>query len=238
MSRLRMLVPLAIVAVLAGCGVVSLTGSGNILTQDEAITGFSKLDVSQGFQVTVSQSEDFSVVIRVDDNVAEHVVVDRSGRTLSIGLRPHTSYFLSDVTLEATVTMPDLTGLELSGGSDATISWFSSAKDLTANLSGGSQLHGYIVAGDATFDCSGGSQVALSGSAGNMTIDASGGSHATLADLQVSDVTIQASGGSHVTVNAGGTLNADASGGSQVRYVGSPTMGTIDTSGDSSVQPE
>jgi hypothetical protein len=39
-------------------------------------------------------------------------------------------------------------------------------------------------------------------------------------------------------VNPSGTLNVDASGGSHVSYVGSPTLGTIDKSGSSSVTQE
>jgi hypothetical protein len=41
-----------------------------------------------------------------------------------------------------------------------------------------------------------------------------------------------------VTVNVSGTLNVDASGGSQVDYLGDPTLGTIDSSGGAQVRPK
>jgi hypothetical protein len=204
-------------ALLAGCGAVSRTGSGNVVTEEKAITGFASLDVSQGFQVDVRQGEPFSVVIRADDNLIEDVQVVKEGRTLKLGLKPGTSYNLQNVTLEADVTMPEVTG---------------------ADLSAGSHLRGDIEAGDVTFKLSGGSHVTLGGSAGDLTVDADGGSHAKLADLQVVDANVDASGGSHATVNPTGTLNVDASGGSHVRYVGSPTLGTIDKDGSSSVKQE
>ncbi len=217
MFKFRMLVLFVAVALLAGCGLSSLTGSGNVVTQEEAITGFDRLDVSHGFQVDISQGETFRVVIRADDNLVEHLQVVKEGNTLRIGLKPGRSYTLIDSTLEAEVTMPELAA---------------------ADLSGGSHLRGEIDAGDVTFDLSGGSHVTLGGSAGDLTVDAGGGSHAKLGNLAAVNANVEASGGSHVTVNPSGTLNAKASGGSHVRYVGSPTLGTMDESGGSSIKQE
>ena len=47
---------------------------------------------------------------------------------------------------------------------------------------------------------------------------------------------VEASGGSEVTVNASGRLDADASGGSDIYYLGSPTLGTIEESGGGDVR--
>jgi len=217
MLKLRMPVLLLVAALLAGCGVAFLTGSGNVVTQEEDITGFDRLDVDQGFHVDVRQGEPTSVVIRANDNLIEEVRVVKEGSTLKIGLKPGSSYNLQNVTLEADVTMPVLA---------------------EADLWGGSHLRGDIEAGDVTFKLSGGSHVTLSGSAGDLTVDVEGGSHAKLADLQVIDAHVEASGGSHATVNPSGTLDAVAKGGSHVRYVGSPTLGTIDKDSSSSVKQE
>jgi hypothetical protein len=178
------------------------------------------------------------VIIRIDDNLVERLQVTKQGNTLQIGLKPGLSYNMRDVTLEADVTMPELTGLDLSGGSHVALSGLSSAKALDADLSGGCHLTGNLEAGDANFSLSGGSHVTLSGSAGDLTIDASGGSHAKLAELAVADADVEASGGSHATVNPSGRLDAVAKGGSHVRYLGSPTMGTTDADGSSSIKPE
>jgi hypothetical protein len=47
---------------------------------------------------------------------------------------------------------------------------------------------------------------------------------------------VGASGASTVTVNLSGRLDADASGSSDIYYLGNPELGSIDTSGTSSVQ--
>ena len=239
MIKSRILAVFLAVAVLAGCtlpGQISLTGSGNMVTQEKSITGFDKVDVSQGFEVDIRQGDAFSVVISIDDNVVQYLRVLKQGRTLKIGLESLRLYDIQNVTMEATITMPELTGLDLSGGSHVAIAGFSSAKAVVVDLSGGSHLRGDIEAGDARFDLSGGSEVTLTGSAGDVTIDASGGSHVELADLSVADANVDASGGSGATVNPSGRLDADASGGSHVYYLGSPTLGRIDTSSRSSVE--
>jgi hypothetical protein len=217
MSRFKTLALLAVAALSIGCFLSAITGSGNVITQEEAITDFDRLDVSNGFQVDVSQGDTFSVVIRVDDNLVDYLRVTKQGSTLNIGLRPGRSYNLREVTLEADVTMPELTGLGLSGGSRGSVTGFESASDFDLSASGGSHA-------------------TLTGSAGDLVVDASGGSETDLSGFSVVDASVEASGGSEVTVNASGRLDADASGGSRVFYLGSPTLGTIDESGGSSVR--
>jgi hypothetical protein len=190
MFKLRMPVLLVVAALLAGCGAVSLTGSGNVITQEEAISGFDRVDVSHGFRVDVGQGDTFRVVIRVDDNVVEHLEVAKKGDTLRIGLKRNRSYTLKNTTLEAEVTMPELTGLEMSGGSHATLS--GSAQDLKLDASGGGQIDlGDFSVVDADIELSGGARAMVNPS-GKLDVDASGGSHVyyvgnpTLGDIDTS----------------------------------------------------
>ena len=218
MFKHRIPVLLIVTTILAGCGVLTpLTGSGIVVTQEEAITGFDKLDVSNGFIVDISQGDTFSVIIRVDDNLVERLQVVKEGNILKIGLKPGRIYRLEDATLEADVTMPALT---------------------KADLAGGGHLVGNVEIGDVIFNLSAGSHVTLSGSAGDITVDANGGSHAKLADLAVVDANVEARSGSHVTVNPSGRLDAVARGGSHVKYLGSPSLGTMDADVSSSIQQD
>ena len=227
------------VPLLAGCTLLqelSITGSGNVVTQEFALTGFDKVDVSNAFTVEISQGDTFSVVVRVDDNIVEHLQVVKQGSTLKIGLKPGRSYTMLRATMQATVTMPELTGLDLSGASHVTITGFKSTKALDVDSSGASHLRGDIEAGNVSFDVSGASHVTLSGSAEDVAIDASGASHVDLAGFPVNDANVKASGASHVTVKPSGRLDVEASGASDVYYLGSPALGKVDTSGASSVE--
>lgn len=193
MSKLRILILLVAGVLMVGCGVVSVTGSGNVVTQEEAITGFDKLDVSQGFQVVVRQGDTFSVVIRIDDNLVERLNVVKEGSTLKIGLDQIRSY--ENVTLQADVTMPELVGLDLSGGSRVSAS--GSGEDIALNASGGSgaDLAAFPVV-NANVDASGGSQVTVNVS-GTLNVDASGGSQVSYSGNPTLG-TIDTSGGAQV----------------------------------------
>jgi len=241
----KLTLPILFLAIvfLVGCTVpvppmASSTDSGNVVTQEIDFADFDRLDVGNGFQVDIIQGDTFNVVIRISENLVERLQVAKEGNTLKIGLEPSLTFNLETVTLEADITIPALMGLKQGGGSHVNLKDFKSALTLDADLSGGSHLKGDVEAGDAAFELDGGSHVTLSGSAGDITVDAGGGSHAKLAKLAVVNANVTASGGSHVTVNPSGTLDAASKGGSHVRYVGSPTLGTIDDDTSSSIKQE
>ncbi len=236
MFRLLMLFVFLMTIVSTGCSQVTLTGSGNIVTQEEAISDFDKVDISHSFDVDIRQGDSFSVVIRVDDNLLEHLQVEKQGNTLKIGLKDNRNYTIQNATMQAEVSMPGLTGVELSGASHGNIAGFRSSEDLSVDISGSSSLMGDIEAGDVRADLSGSSEATLSGAGENLTIDASGSSELNLSDFPVADTKIDASGASSVSVNVSGRLDVSASGSSNVYYLGNPNLGTIDTSGSSSVE--
>ena len=172
MKRTATIILGVLVVISVGCTQLTVTGSGNVVTQEMAITGFDKVDISQGFQVAVSQGDQFSVVVRIDDNFEEYLQVGKEGSTLKIGLEQNRIY--SDATLQAEITMPELTGLEMSGGSHVSVS--GSGADISIDASGGSgaDLASFSVV-NANVDASGGSQVTVNVS-GTLNVDASGGS--------------------------------------------------------------
>lgn len=213
-----------------------VNGSGRILTEDFNIRGFSRVDISHTFQVEVIQSSSYKVVVRVDDNLQQHLRIEKRGETLVIGLKPYRSYNLRNATMEAEVHMPDLRGIEASGASDVRISGFSSARDFEVDLSGASYLDGEITAQDVSIEASGASRIRLRGKAEDLRLDASGASNLDLEDFPAQDADIELSGASEVEVVLSGTLDIDASGASRLYYGGSPTIGRIDLSGASSIK--
>jgi hypothetical protein len=134
--------------------------------------------------------------------------------TVSVGVAPFNFFGFSS--LQVTITMPDISSLDVSGGSSGTVAGFNST-------------HGFTVT------ASGGSSVTASGAASSLSLDGSGGSHVDLSGLHVTNAQVNLSGGSWTTINPSGRLDANVSGGSQLYYVGSPTMGTISNTGSSTI---
>lgn len=67
-----------------------------------------------------------------------------------------------------------------------------------------------------------GSHVKVKGSGDDLTVKASAGSHADLSGFRVENAVVTASSASHVTVNVSGKLDASASSGSHIFYLGDP----------------
>lgn len=193
----------------------AVTGSGNLVTLDKSFSDFTAIDAGWGFEVTITKSDTYSVSITVDDNMIDNIQVSKSGSTLNIDLKPG-SY--NRVTLKANINLPLLRELQLSGGSHGFVNGF----DVPPYYSG-----------DFILGLSGGSHAEMEGSANKISVEASGGSHLDLTDFPVHNAYLDLSGGSHATINIDGRLDADLSGGSQLYYIGEPTLGDIDISGGS-----
>lgn len=259
---LAVILTITLLALAAGCITIkgtigsgpAVTGSGTLETREMDYSGFTTIEAGYAFQVDVTKASSFSVSITLNDNLYEYLDIRKTGDTLYLGLKPNHSY--RNITHRATITMPQLRGVELTGVARADISGFSSADslrlevsgagfldlddieagDVTLKLSGASRASGSIKMADGDFDLSGASSVDLKGTARDVSMHISGASSAKLADFAVVNADVELSGASSATVNASERLDANLSGLSRLRYVGNPTLGTISTSGGSTIK--
>ena len=241
MMAIRWIAIVAAVTLLAGCTLPTrktVSGSGKTVTLDFDFKDFTQVRVGSAFTLDITQGDDYSIRVEVDDNLEQYLDVKRSGDTLQIGLKPRLSIVFGNTTLRARVTLPQLTGLEASGASRCDIVGFSSDQRLTLEASGASTVRGAIASGAAKIEASGASTIDLDGSGTDLNAVASGASTLRLEDFAVSDARADASGASRITVNVTGTLDATASGASSVRYVGDPAKVRENSSGASSIGPE
>ena len=210
-----------------------LIGSGNLETEEYAFTDFTRVEISSAFEFEIQQSSSYNISVTADDNVMDYVQVSMDGQTLKIGLGTVPRF--GPVTLRASVTMPELHGLTVSEASRGDVYDFSSTEDVNITVSGASRVNGDITAGNIEFDMSGASTVQLEGSANDMVAGVSGASRCNLGSFIVNNADVNFSGASSGTINLNGRLDATLSGASRLSYIGEPTMGTINTSGASTL---
>jgi hypothetical protein len=210
-----------------------LVGSGNLETEEYDSANFTRIEISSAFEFEVKQSSSYSINVTADDNVIDYVQVSRDGQTLKIGLGRVS--ILGPVTLRASVTIPQLHGLTVSGASHGTVSGFSSTEDLDITVSGASRVTGDITAGNVQFGISGASTVQLEGSGNDIDANVSGASHFNLEAFTVNNADVNFSGASAGTVNLNGRLDANVSGASTLWYIGEPTTVDSNISGASTV---
>ena len=210
---------------------------GTPATKNYLINGaYTKLDVSNAFEVTVSDQVT-DVVVTVGDLAHERVVVKVVDGELQIGFKPNTNY-----SGKATAVIPAavLRKLDLSGASSFTGDL--RGDDVDIELSGASTYRGTVEATELDIDLSGASDAILSGACQTkMEIDLSGASTLKAANLSSMSVYGEMSGASDADVTVCSDLNVELSGASTLTYGTSsedchPVV-NCSTSGASTVQP-
>ncbi|MEJ2272458.1 MAG: hypothetical protein P8X91_08280, partial [Candidatus Bathyarchaeota archaeon] len=63
-----------------------VVGSGNIVTKEELFSDFT-VDGENGFNVEISNSSTYSIIITADDNIMKFIEVFKSDDTLNVGLK-------------------------------------------------------------------------------------------------------------------------------------------------------
>lgn len=188
---------------------------GTPVTKNYPINGaYTKLDVSNAFEVTVSDQVT-DVVVTVGDLAHERVVVKVVNGELQIGFKPNTRY-----NGKATAVIPAnpiLNDIDLSGASSFTGDLIGHGVDI--DLSGASKYRGFVDADGISLDLSGASVADIQGFCQNkMNIDLSGASILNAANLAATSVFGEMSGASNADVTICSQLNVDLSGASTLTY--------------------
>jgi hypothetical protein len=206
---------------LTGCNwILTTKEAGPLATKEYDLTDFNVVEVADAFKVDISPSDTFSVEITANENVMRYVRVTRNGSTLKIGLEGlHVSF--GSRTIEARITMPELTALSLSGASKGTVRGFSSANELSTRISGASTLDLDMETGSLIGEVSGASKVIARIKSTRAEIELSGASTITM-DIETGVFVYEASGAS----SASGSLRSDSvtmhlTGASEVHLTGS-----------------
>jgi hypothetical protein len=214
-----------------------IRGSGELVTRTFDLEGFDAVEASYSFDVEITRDDAFSVEVTVDDNIADRLEVELRRSTLELSLEPGLS--ISNVTLRAVVTMPELTSVEASGASRIAFEGFDGPiQRFDVRVSGASNARGDLQVDALLIDASGASTVELTGRAADLDAEASGASGLELRGLEAVAADLRVSGASRAELTVTDALDLDVTGVSRVRYAGDPVIGRLDISGASSVDHE
>ena len=229
-------------------------GGGSVVNRELDLSDFSNVEVDCCFRVEIVKADSYRVSLIGSEWLLDslNVATSASGRTLKLSVKPRN--FLTRPDLSARIEMPRLHKLRLGGAASCAVSGFTLENTFDVNLSGSSSLEvdvtavtgrveisgasrmkGRLSVEDAEFVLSGASRAQLVGSAGKAVLNAWGASRLDMADFAVGDTSVHLKGACRATVNVGGRLDLDLSGGSCLSYTGSPTMGEVNVSGASTL---
>lgn len=239
---------------LTQCTFFGLKGSGVIVEETHQVSGFDAIEIHDGFELSVEPGEDYSLLIRTDDNLIDEVRVSEENGRLRIDLNDIST---RRATLRAYVTVPFLSSLSAAGDSAISAHHLSIAKDFALNLSGGSaativaegapsekidistsggsSLEFSGSATDVRLEVAGGGVTSMVGSSDRLRIGLSGGSSLDAQHFETETAVLELSGGSIATATITEEGEARLSGGSKLTVYGGGAI-SQETSGDSDVE--
>lgn len=199
-----------------GGDVEIIEGSGNIITEDRELSGFTAVSLDGVGRLEIEQTGSESVSITGDDNILPHITTRVRSGTLVISVAENKT-FTNIPDLVYQVTVASLESLELNGAGEIEVT----------NLDG-ERL-------EVTLD--GGGSITVSGEVTSQEVDLNGLGIYNAENLISQDVTIQQDGAGSAVVNASDTLDVTINGLGDVEYIGDPTI-TQEINGLGSIRPK
>lgn len=198
---------------------------------------FEGVEVSSAIDLQLSQGNENSVAVSApgDANRAGIKTEVRKG-ILHIWYENKNWFKGSGRKIRAYVSAKSLRLVSASGACDITINGELKSDELAIKLSGASDFRGAVRTKNLNIDLSGASDIVLKGSTSNLSIDASGASHFKGFDLSTDNCNVDASGATDIKITVNKVLNAEASGATNIDYMGTGMVGDLRTSGASNIR--
>ena len=200
------------------------------------LTGsFSKIKVSNGIDIFLSQSDNESLAVSAsEEKYIDNIVTVVEGNTLSVFYNGNKSW-RGNRKMKVYISFKAIDELEASGASAIVVAGTIVAPKLHLKLSGASDFAGSVKTDDLEMDLSGASGVKINGVATNVNIENSGASDVKGYGLSTDVCTTKSSGASDVNITVNKELNVNASGASDVYYKGNAVVKNYHSSGASTV---
>lgn len=208
------------------------------MARDRDLKGFDRIEVRNGIDlylvaddretvaVSAREEEDRDRIVTRVNNGTLYVYYDLKG-----GLR-----WPLNMKLKAYVSFKTLKALSASGACNVFLDGKVKGDAFRLELSGASDFTGAIDVGRLEVEQSGGSDSRLTGKARSARLQVGGASEVKGFDLVVEEANVKASGASDVDLTVSGTLDADASGASDIRYKGKGVTRSVQSGTASSVK--
>ena len=204
----------------------TVTGSGQMLSETRAVSGFTGVQLEGSMRLVVRQSTAESVQLRADDNLLPLIetVVERRGSQPTLVVRWKRWTTIRDSgDVEVTVDVITLNALSTSGS--GTIEGASlSTETLRLAVAGSGDIRlNDLSAKTLNAAIAGSGDILVAGRAPELKVSIAGSGDADLAGLVADDVKVSIAGSGDVAVHADQSLSVSIAGSGDVRYGGRVT---------------
>lgn len=207
-----------IVGVFNACDCVE--GEGRIVTEKRDVSGFTKIELRIGANVTLTQDSFYSFSISAQENLIEIVKSQVSGKTLKIRTEENCVKNTKDIDIR--ITLPVVEKIRVTGSGDIFSKNTFTVDDLDLDIIGSGDIILDVVANRISTDISGSGSVKLSGTVKDQEIDITGSGDVYAYRLTSYDTEIDITGSDGCEVYVHNDLDVKISGSGDVSYKGSP----------------
>ncbi len=236
-SRRQALALMSAVALLPAAA--ATIGSGNVVTETRAASGYQAIALRGAIDVVVRQAGREGVQVRADDNVAPLVqtVVEGSGdtRTLRIQFKAGESV-RTKTPVVVTVDVVKLSAVASSGSGDIRIEALNTPA-LTISISGSSDADlRQLDTEQLSLSIAGSGDVQARGRAARLDVSIAGSGDVNARELTAGAVDVSIAGSGDASVTAQKTLSVAIAGSGSVEYGGGATLVKRSVAGSGSVR--
>ena len=182
-------------------------GNGDIGTESRNVPNFSSVSLEGSGNVTITQGTSFMVTVSDDENLLPYVETNVSDNELRIRYKRGT--WVKHSSLQVSIIMPELNGIELSGSGTYTVNGhFVNNGTFKSKMSGSGEV--FINDFDtkhADFDVSGSGKISAAG-------------------LWTETASVHISGSGEAELSVSAELDAHISGSGSIYYHGTPSVST------------
>jgi putative autotransporter adhesin-like protein len=227
-----------ILLISSGCGLNDdeglfgcINGEGETITEELALSDFSKIKLKVSADVYVTQGDFQKVEVKGQQNIIHQLDLDVNGETWEIEFDDCVRNYND---LKIYITIPEIKELNISGSGMIYGENDFAVGDLRLRISGSGDIDLIVDANDIDSKISGSGKIKLGGTTNRFKLAISGSGDYRTFDLGSEDGEIEISGSGDAEVNVSDELDIDISGSGDVYYKGAPAL-RIDISGSGNV---
>jgi len=223
------LIALAGLATITSCkkgGVFCYGANGNTTTETRTASNFDEVELAMAGDVYITKADNYSVQIEASDNLHEIIETKVSGSELEIDLQ-NNKCLKGNSNVKIYITMPELTGLTVSGSGGIYVSSFFDSNSMDIDISGSGEIEmDSLKVNSFDANISGSGEMLIHGvdTCNNQKLNISGSGKFRGYDMITAHSDINISGSGDCEVNVVESIKAKISGSGNVTYKGTPTV--------------
>jgi len=202
------------------CFMDGTKGDRNVVTDQRNISSdFSAIDANQGIEVYLTIGNNVSLTVEADENLHDIIVTEVKDGTLHIYSEKN---IWSAKARKVYITARSINEISVSSGAEVISENTINSEDFKIRATSGSDARLQLNVDNLSCSTTSGADVILKGTASSFTAKSTSGSDLKAQDLITETCNVKVTSGADIYVNVTKSLQANATSGGDIKYIGNP----------------